>query len=513
MVEITMNTQNKKDNHGQFFIKHVYNFLNALKARFNVGVVPVILLLVAIQVIYVLRILPVNVIISLKIFETVFSIYISYKHGYLGAVISIIMNVTSIGFIYYRLLTTGDLLYLDNFASRISIIIASVIISYFVEEQNKHIKELESSLVVDGLTGIHNHRYFNIKLEEEIKRAQKNKSTLSLVMVDIDNLKRYNDTEGHEAGDMLIRKAAVSIKMSLRVQDTVCRYVSDEFSILLPNASSNDILELTELIRRKFAESAAMDQKENTKNMTLSFGYSIYPAPAGNRDELISQAEEALYNAKNLGRNSIEFFKDAFLEIETFLGNDDRELTGGLKALLGIVSTKDKYTFRHSERVLDYAVTIGKNMGLPEERIKLLKTAALFHDIGKVQIPESILNKRGPLSEKEYELIKKHPIYSVNILEPILYMDSLIDAVRYHHERYDGKGYPDGISGDDIPLEARILCVADSFDAMLSDRPYRKSMGLEKALQELKRCSGTQFDPKIADVFIKILESKKMCLN
>ena len=194
------------------------------------------------------------------------------------------------------------------------------------------------------------------------------------------------------------------------------------------------------------------------------------------------------------------------------LFRSDEKLFGGLRALLGTVSAKDKYTLGHSERVMDYAVMIARSMGLEGERIRLIKIAALLHDIGKVEIPEALLNKSEPLTEDDRNLLKKHPSYSADILEPLSNIELLIDSIKHHHERFDGKGYPSGIKGNDIPLEARILCVADSFDAMLSDRPYRKGMKINEVIAELEKNAGTQFDPSAVNAFFSALSVKHTVL-
>lgn len=185
--------------------------------------------------------------------------------------------------------------------------------------------------------------------------------------------------------------------------------------------------------------------------------------------------------------------------------------------MLSTISIKDKYTLGHCERVSSYAVKIGKELNLGIKDIMSLQYAGLLHDIGKVEIPKSILNKNSPLTADECEIIKKHPVYSANILEPLDGMDQLIDFVIHHHERYDGKGYPHGLSGEEISLGARILCVADSFDAMLSERPYSKASMMNEAFVELEQCAGTQFDPIVVRAFIssmkKISKSDALILN
>jgi len=395
-------------------------------------------------------------------------------------------------------------------ATRIAVIVACIMVAYIFEQARKNIKRLEFLANIDGVTGLYNHRYFQTRLEEEIQKADDKNSALGMLMIDLDNFKKYNDNYGHKAGDMLLSESSDLFLSQTDEQDIVCRYGGDEFAILLPDADSNRILSVIEKIRKAFSEKVDKDEVFDLPDkVTISAGYSIYPELAQNKDELIMQADSALYQAKNMGRNNVQVFRDVFEDIKYFFDSDEK-LFGGLRALLGTVSAKDKYTLGHSERVMDYAVMIAKAMGLGDKKIRLIKIAALLHDIGKVEIPESVLNKSGPLTDDDKYLLHKHPDYSVDILEPLASIEHLIDSIKYHHERFDGKGYPSGIKGYNIPLEARILCVADSFDAMLSDRPYRKGMKIEEVVAELRNNSGTQFDPCTVQAFLSVLDKDQI---
>jgi len=175
-------------------------------------------------------------------------------------------------------------------------------------------------------------------------------------------------------------------------------------------------------------------------------------------------------------------------------------------ALAATVDAKDHYTYGHSKKVSEYAVALSEAVGLPEDRITTIRAAALLHDIGKIGVPDSILNKEGTLTEEEWEQIKAHPQDGVEILRHIINLVNCLPAILHHHERYDGNGYPSGLKGGDIPSEARILAVADAYDAITSLRPYRQRLSPEQAIEELKRCAGTQFDPELVDVFCKMME-------
>lgn len=463
----------------------------------------------------------------LAILEVGISIFISYRYAYLGMSISIILNGTAaIHLFRSSILLSADLISdleripLDmhkavSFAPpllinlsfmRIALIVVSIIVAYISAQNSKQIYKLERIAFIDSLTGLYNHRYFHTLMEEKIEHTNFRNSSLGMIMIDVDNFKNYNSTHGRNKGDSLLAKTAYVLFKETKKQDIVSRYGGDEFAILLSETNTNDILWVVERIKKSYKE--MIEEEDFPEDTTLSIGYSIYPNFAKNKEDLIMQANSALYQAKNKGRNNVQLYRDVFEEIKAFFNSDEHQLFGGVRVLLSTVSAKDKYTLGHSERVMDYSEKIGKVLGLDNERLRELKIAALLHDIGKVEIPETILNKSAPLTNSELLLMRNHPNYSVDILEPLSDMGSLIDTIRFHHERYDGKGYPSGIKGEEIPLEARILCVADAFDAMLSDRPYRRGMELEQAVEELKKQSGTQFDPLAVNAILIVLGNK-----
>lgn len=502
--------------------------LAAIKERTSIFFFIIISIHIGIVSIQAPRIIPINFRAILGIIEIGLSIFISYRFGYLGMIISVATNgVAAINMFSMSnkiaSVVEGSTTFLPKeleevtksaagllislAATRVAVIVVSLMVAYTSEQGRKNIKRLQWLANIDGVTGVFNHRYFQSKLEEEIIRANEKGGTLGMLMIDLDNFKKFNDNYGHKAGDLLLSKTSKIFMDETREQGIVCRYGGDEFAILLPDANSESILSVIDRIRKAFDKMTGLEEHFTLSNkVTLSAGYSIYPDLARNKDDLIMQSDSALYQAKNMGRNNVQLYRDIFEDIKFFFDSDE-QLFGGLRVLLGTVSAKDKYTLGHSERVMDYTVMIARAMGLGGERIRLLKIAALLHDIGKVEIPESVLNKTGPLTEDELKLLRKHPDYSVDILEPLSSIDQLIDSIKYHHERFDGKGYPTGIKGNDIPLEARILCVADSFDAMLSHRPYRKGMEIDDVVAELEKNAGTQFDPYIVQAFLSTLSA------
>ncbi len=430
----------------------------------------------------------------------------SYFYGYLGIIAAVPLIAAEIVFNLLGLISKDKLYDISQLMLNINIIIISCFIAQLVEKERIKQKKLERLAIIDPITEVYNNKYFLSRLEEEIARATRNEKSVGLIMADIDNFNKFIDHNGHSQGDTLLRKTAQVLEQYTRCHDIVCRYSDDQFAVILPDIEVGEMDAVIARMRTIYMQTTQEGYNLNDGKMTMSMGFSMYPELAKNTDELITQSDTALYHAKNRGRDKVQIYKDVFDEIKHSFGTNEQQLLSSLKLLLGTISGKDKYTFGHSERVMSYSIQIGNAMCLDLERIKILKIAALLHDIGKVEIAESILNKREKLNDYEFAVLRRHPIYSANMLEPLSYINGLVEIVRAHHERYDGEGYPDKLNGMDIPLESRILAVADSYDAMLSNRPYRKGLGIEGAKQELRNCSGTQFDPDIVEIFLKDLE-------
>jgi diguanylate cyclase (GGDEF)-like protein/putative nucleotidyltransferase with HDIG domain len=356
----------------------------------------------------------------------------------------------------------------------------------------------------DGLTGLYNHRHFHERLDHEIARGSRFGTTFSLIMLDIDLFKAYNDIHGHLAGDEILRRIAICIQTSVRSLDIAFRYGGEEFSIILPEARLDDAYKVAERIRKTIAARTS----SKAPPITASIGVANWPIDGVMKAEIIACADAALYRAKQTGRNrtclSSDVAKPATPLVSVELEARSRALSI-IYALAATVDAKDHYTYGHSKKVSDYAVAIGEAMGLSQDRVDTIRAAGLLHDIGKVGIPDSTLNKKGTLSDEEWGLIKDHPKLGVEILRHVIDLVNCLPVILHHHERYDGSGYPAGLRGNNIPLEARILAVADAFDAITSPRPYREQLSSQQALDELRRCIGTQFDPKVIEVFFKVV--------
>lgn len=368
----------------------------------------------------------------------------------------------------------------------------------------------------DELTGLFNHRYFHERLDEEISRCSRFGDIFSLVFLDMDLFKAYNDIYGHLAGDDMLKQIGQYIKSSTRGIDMAFRYGGDEFTVILPQASLEDSCKVAERIRKRIE--VEMDSKGAP--LTCSLGIASWPTDGVMREEIIQAADASLYYAKQTGRNRICLASEIMTsEVLSMGAKPDREpgILSTIYALAATVDAKDHYTHSHSKKVSKYATDIAEALGYSQEKIATLRAAALLHDIGKIGVSDRVLMKAGPLSDEDWEPIRAHPKLGVAILKHVESLSGCLAAIQYHHERYDGTGYPAGLKGENIPLDARIMAVADSYDAMTSLRPYRQGkFTSEQALAELKHCAGAQFDPKIIEVFATLSErqlAKRANLN
>jgi diguanylate cyclase (GGDEF)-like protein/putative nucleotidyltransferase with HDIG domain len=350
--------------------------------------------------------------------------------------------------------------------------------------------------LTDPLTGLGNHRHFHDRLEHDVTEAEEKGIPLSVCVLDIDNFKELNDRLGHPKGDRVLAQVAAR----LRQDGEAFRIGGDEFAVLLPGHDEQEAVAVAEgVLRRVGMLEAAPDLA-----VELSAGIVTYPQVGLERGEIVEVADKALYLAKQHGKSRVRVFHPELAELPDFGGLGvvpDREARLHAAASLAqAVDERDAYTGRHSYVVGELAARVARLLGLETEEVELVRLAGSLHDLGKLAVPEEILRKPGPLSEAELLVLRRHPQIGFRMLRS-LGVEPVSQWVLHHHERWDGHGYPHGLGGEEIPLGSRILFVADAYDAMTSDRVYRPRVDHERAITELERCAGTQFDPEVVAVF------------
>jgi diguanylate cyclase (GGDEF)-like protein len=366
---------------------------------------------------------------------------------------------------------------------------------------------LRQHALVDPLTGLHNHRFFQERLGSELLRAEREESLLSIVTIDVDDFDQVNHIYGHAAGDRRLAAMAKRLAASARECDVVCRIGGDEFACIMPNTAAVDAYKVCLRIQ----DNAREVDDGCPLPVGLSIGIACAPEHGRTREDLAEKAAGSLYWAKLHGREQVIVYDP---ELVVTLSPEERiqmleeeSYVRMVQLLASAVDARDPYTQQHSRRVSLLAVGFAESIGLDTERVSDLETAALLHDIGKIGVSDAVLRKNGRLDEEEYAQVKEHPALAVRILNAIPKRDTLLPWISSHHERWDGGGYPAGLSGEEVPLEARILALCDTYDAMTSARPYRPAMAPEKALAEILACAGTQFDAGLATAFVDYMRS------
>jgi diguanylate cyclase (GGDEF)-like protein/putative nucleotidyltransferase with HDIG domain len=359
------------------------------------------------------------------------------------------------------------------------------------------LERLSEVALTDPLTGLRNHRAFHEELAASLHRVGRSGLPLSLIMLDLDNLKAANDTLGHQAGDDRLKALAAAIRRTQRGGDCAYRIGGDEFAVTLDGTRAWSALEFAQRLQTSLADAnGALD-------LSVSAGISER-LEFSEKDVLIREADLALLAAKRAGQDAVIYTPEMERVATTAEAKDEHHTQTLASALALAVDAKDSYTRSHSQTVSQLTALIATELGFDAAHIAQVRVAGLLHDVGKIGIPDAILNKPAKLTDDEYEQMKTHSVLGYDI---VLAADMPIEAnwIRHHHSRLDGHGYPDQISGEDIPIESRIIFVADSFEAMTSDQPYRKAPGRQFAIDELHRCAGTQFDPKVVEALCQRL--------
>jgi diguanylate cyclase (GGDEF)-like protein/PAS domain S-box-containing protein len=348
----------------------------------------------------------------------------------------------------------------------------------------------------DPLTGLLNHRAFYERLNQELERRKIEGGTVSLILMDVDHFKFFNEAFGHLVGDDVLIQIAQTLRDCCRKTDTLGRLGGDEFAIMVVGSAERIAWEI-----RSQVQSGGFLPPDSGNKIPLgcSLGIASYPDEALSAREMVALADLRLSSAK---RSELRKEADGFFE------NLRKNLEGFslLDALVTAVDNKDRYTRNHSESVVTYSQLIAERLEMSDSEKEILGIAALLHDVGKIGIPDRILRRPGNLSPTDYEIIKKHPAMSAAIIGAIPGMEKTLPLVHYHHEAWDGSGYPTGLAGEAIPLGARILAVADAYSAITTDRPYRTGMSRTEAHAALQFGAGKQWDARIVQIFLSILD-------
>jgi len=418
------------------------------------------------------------------------------------------------------------------------------------------LQKVREQAVTDGLTGVKTHRYLMETLSSEWKRSTRASRPFCLLLADLDRFKFVNDFFGHLEGDLVLKRVGRILEQNCRASDVVARYGGDEFVILMPESD----IEQSRQIAEKLRACIFSDSFLRGKNVTASLGIAGFPAHGSTPQELIQIADASMYLSKHQGGNTVstaghldpdearQWKRDvleaylgvtlkrlfstgpeAFAEIHRRLEQFSHSLPATESAAAGAdgqstaaqslapavmetvtslalaIDAKDPYTQGHSPKVANYAALIAEGLGLKEDEIEQIRLGGMLHDLGKVGVPEPILNKGGPLNPDEWEVMKEHVQFGYKLLESLHTLAGVRAMVLHHHEMFDGSGYPEGRAGEEIPLGARIIAIADAYDTITSDRTYKKARPAQAALAEIERCAGAQFDPQLVQIFAEAI--------
>lgn len=417
----------------------------------------------------------------------------------------------------YRLLSNYMALFMHN--------------AELIEKSNKNTN-------IDSLTQLSNHRGFQEILSKEITNADARNTNLSIIIMDINHISKINRELGHAKGDEVIKLLAEKVKMNIRSSDSAGRYGGDEIAIILPDTDTEEAKYIAEYL----IYSLSCSFVDDVGPVKVSVGITTYPKCTKDQEKLLILAEQAMYVSQAKGYkdgmsaivSSLDFnfwdntalnsFAEVLSKRHSQVGiNFEDELVNKFNneqiksqnhlmemvtSLTGAIDAKDTYTKGHSNSVSRYSEALARALNLPESEVERIALGGLLHDVGKIGIPENVLRKPTHLSDEEWEIMKQHPVIGADkVLMPNEALRDLIPMVKYHHERWDGTGYPERLKGEDIPLSARIVSVADAYHALISDRPYRKGLGVEKACEILKMGAGIQWDRNLVRHFIQIAPS------
>ena len=374
--------------------------------------------------------------------------------------------------------------------------------SALVQSATSRLTRLEIEAMTDFLSGLYNHRYLQDRLRQEVESTLDDGGEMSLLFCDIDKFKEYNDRFGHTAGDAALRAVAQIIDGSIRTADVAARYGGDEFAVILVGTGANIALEVAERIRESVSQ---VRLEEDGARVSVSIGVATLPQDGETKEQLVERADWAMYLAKHRGRDQVVRFRAGAGTKAAPAAAPGSAALQFMGAMAGVADTRQLYAERHSEAVARLAKAIAADLGLPAAEMSAVEEAARLRDIGQFAVLEEVLSKPGRLTEAEWQMVRQHPVVGERLLRALHADDAVADAVAYHHERYDGAGYPAGLAGAKIPMAARIISAACAYEAMVVPRPYREARSEAEALEELQRCAGSQFDPEVVSCLQRVL--------
>ncbi len=390
-----------------------------------------------------------------------------------------------------------------------------------LERLAARIADVETLAATDQLTRLDNRQACLAVLATEIERANRYGRPLAVALIDIDHFKRVNDTHGHAVGDEVLRQVADVLRATIRSVDTLGRYGGEEFLLVMPETDIEGGVASAEHLRRAVGRAplavAAPSGGPQVK-VTISVGVTGGAGTASlDIDQLLREADSALYGAKGLGRDQAQAFRphdessrvsratiDAAARLQA-AGLGQAAFEASNRHLLDALSLRSGWAGGASQLIANLSADLGRAVGLPDGDVDRIRTASLLHDVGKLAIPDEILSKPAALTAVEWRTIVEHPRIGQVVLEQAGAIRDAATIVLHHHERFDGAGYPHGLAGADIPIGSRIVAIADAYEAMISERPYKRAMSHSEAIAELRRNRGVQFDPELVDVFLSLV--------
>ena len=360
----------------------------------------------------------------------------------------------------------------------------------------------------DSVTHLLNHRAVQERLHETLARSKRSGARFSIVMMDLNNFKFFNDTYGHPVGDDVLRNVASALKEASRDSDVLGRYGGDEFIMLLPDTDAAGTLEACARIQTAL-DARYLEPVKGTKlPISISFGWSSFPADGENVLDLLTAADQHLYDHKR-GNASRLISRIKNAEQEELRRLKNRAVGGSfgvLNDLVNAIDNKDHYTRHHSEEVTYLSLLVARELGYDEAQLEAVRISGLLHDVGKIAVPDDVLRHPGKLNREQWELMQRHPTFGAMIVKDVPHLEAVGDGIKYHHEKWDGSGYPEKLAGEKIPKMGRLLAMGDCYSALTTDRPYRKGWTPQAALEEIAKCAGTHFDPELCAVFLRVME-------